>query len=537
MPHADVRTRTHFALLAGSLLLGAVTHAAITETVRFYPDDPIERMPPPLPVKHALKRSINGTYDFLLNSIKPPRETSAGKPCPAEAVNTLGDVPDSDWYTNRHYRRRMSIEELRKGPTRGHEPVMPLEVTAAKTEGVTPGFNIRDAAGRKYLIKFDPVSNPEMASAADVIGSKFFYAFGYNVPENYIVNFRRDQLKVAPEAKITDVDGARRPMEQHDLDLVLKLVAPNRDGSYRGMASFIIPGDVIGPFRYYGTRTDDPNDVVPHENRRDLRGLYVFAAWLQHTDAKGGNSLDSIVEENGIPRIKHYLIDFGASLGSDSDAAKNPKLGQEYFIDWKPGLVQALTLGLYAPPWQRRQFGAPSPAAGNFSATLFDPDHWKTNYPNAAFVNRLPDDEFWAAKQVVSFRPDEIRAMVDAGQFSSGETAAYITRVLIERQHKIGSTLLGKVLPLERFAVRDGRLAFEDVAAVYGYAPPRNYSVQWFRFDNKTGVKTPLPGETSFQIPSRNSEYYAADISAGDTRKAVTVYLRGDKVVGIDRRW
>ena len=29
-----------------------------------------------------------------------------------------------------------------------------------------------------------------MASAADVISSKFLYALGYNVPENYIVRFR-----------------------------------------------------------------------------------------------------------------------------------------------------------------------------------------------------------------------------------------------------------------------------------------------------------------------------------------------------------
>ena len=63
----------------------------------------------------------------------------------------------------------------------------PWKVVAAKNEGITPGLTIQDSHGRKYVLKFDPKTNPEMASAADVIGCKFFYALGYNAPEDRIL--------------------------------------------------------------------------------------------------------------------------------------------------------------------------------------------------------------------------------------------------------------------------------------------------------------------------------------------------------------
>ena len=528
------------ALACSGLLIGARNApSAAPARLHFYPDDPITREPPPLPVDRASVQSIDAFYDFMVNSLGSPRDQAPhDHPRPAQNVNTLGEVPDGDWYTNRNYFHPMSIEQLRRGPDEGNAPVLPLQVTGAKTQGVTPGFNIKDAKGRRYLIKFDPPSNPEMATACDVIGSKFFYAFGYNVPQNYLINFRRDQLTVAPSARLTDLDGVKRAMDEHDLDVVLRKVPHRADGSFRGMASFIIPGKVIGSFKYVLTRPDDPNDIYLHENHRELRGLYVFAAWLQHTDVKATNSLDSIQTIDGIPRVRHYLIDFGAILGSDSDAPKDPKLGHAYFLNWGGGLTQMLSLGLAVPAWERTDFDT-LPAVGNFVAEPFDPRHWTSNYPNPAFLNRLPDDDFWAARQVVSFRPEQIRAMVETGGYTNPEAASYITRALLERQHKIGVALLTEVLPLDRFAVRDGGLTFQDVAAEYGYGPQKTYRVSWFAFDNNTGATTPIVNASTLTVPAQSqSEYVMALIQdSSQPRKTVKVYIRQNRIVGVQRTW
>src|SRR5262249_42656218 len=139
-----------------------------------------------------------------------------------------------------------------------------------------------------------------------------------------------------------------------------------------------------------GVRRDDPNDLVPHEDRRDQRGLYVFAAWLNDTDMKPTNTLDTIVSENGVRFIRHYQFDFGNSLGSDGDAPKDPRLGHEFVLPTPPAaLGQIISLGVLPAPWEHASFPK-LPAIGNFESVLFEADDWKPNYPNPAFMRRRP---------------------------------------------------------------------------------------------------------------------------------------------------
>lgn len=322
----------------------------------FYPDDPVWREPRPLPVNKILGRKLSDYYDFFWHTFATPGEKQPKRrnPIPARGVNTLGEVPDGAWYENRHGRTRMTLDQLRRGPDQDRPPSKnePWKVVSAKTEGVTPGFNIEDSRGERYMVKVDPRDFPEMATAADVIGAKFFYALGYHVPENYVIKFERRQLVVAPSAMLTDALGKRRSMHERDVDEILLQVPRDSVGQYRAVASRYLKGKWLGPFRFHGTRSDDPNDIVPHEHRRDLRGLFVFSAWFGHNDVKSLNNLDFLVEEDGISYVRHHLIDFGAAFGSDSFTAKSPRAGNQYLFQFRPSVVQILTLGLYVPRWK-----------------------------------------------------------------------------------------------------------------------------------------------------------------------------------------
>jgi hypothetical protein len=181
--------------------------------------------------------------------VTPRREGKAARqgPQPALDINTLGEIPDNAWYTNRHAFRRMSIPELQRGPGNSAPPdsSQKWRVTAAKSNGITPGFVIVDARGNRYLLKFDPPEYPEMCSAADVIGSKLFYALGYSTPENYIVNFRREQLQIGDGVTYRHPSGKKIPLTAHIIDELLRVQPKSPEGTYRALASRWLDGEVL----------------------------------------------------------------------------------------------------------------------------------------------------------------------------------------------------------------------------------------------------------------------------------------------------
>ncbi|MDQ3421274.1 MAG: hypothetical protein M3541_21305, partial [Acidobacteriota bacterium] len=183
---------------------------------KFYRDDPLWRDPETQDASAAKPVATSQQYDFIENTFLDAGDDDGRR---AVNLNTVDQVPDSSWFTNRIGRDRWTTEQLVRGPNvEGGPAPGPWTIVGAKSEGITPGLTIRDSAGDTYFIKFDPPGNPEMASGAEVISTKFFYAFGYHTPENYLATLRRDSLVIGDSAVVADADGKRHAIEERDLD-------------------------------------------------------------------------------------------------------------------------------------------------------------------------------------------------------------------------------------------------------------------------------------------------------------------------------
>lgn len=460
----------------------------------FYADDPLTEDPDRAPIPVPEEHEASDYYDVFENLFLEP---GVPEPLPASNVNTVGEVPDSSWFTNRHGRSRMSVEELARGPDTTGGPAPGTWTIVGRTgAGVTPKFTIEDSRGDVYVVKFDPMSNPEMASAAEVISTKFFHAFGYHVPENYIVEFDPEQLEIEPGVTFRDDTGIRRPITDAVVERWLDDVPRSPDDGVRALASLLLEGSPLGPFFFYGTRPDDPNDVFPHELRRELRGMKVFAAWLNHDDSRSVNTLDMYVGPEGEGHVRHNLIDFGSTLGSASLFAQKRRAGNEYFFEADRFFKGIYTFGFWVRDWVTVEY-PDYPSVGHFESDFFQPERWKSEYPNPAFLRMDDADAFWAARIVARFTDEDVRALVQEGGLSDPEAEDYLYRTLLKRRDKIVAHWLTRTNPLDAFSVGPGgRLTWENAAVRAGLeAGEESYRVRWYALDNDSAVASPVGDE------------------------------------------
>jgi hypothetical protein len=480
-----------------------------------------------------------------------------------EALNVtrFDDVVNSAWFEHRNGRRQISPEQVARGAaTRGPDTGNTLTVIGGKSGGISPGFTVRDARGDTFLFKFDPKGNPQLASAAGVISSRFFWAAGYHTPEDCIVVFDIAQLAL-DEGAVIETAFDERPMTKDDIYLVLDETDALPDGRYLALASKYVPGRPLGPFFFSGVRDDDPNDWYRHEFRRELRGLYVISSWLNHVDMRFANTMDVFIDPPGY--VRHYLIDFAATLGSGTIRSHRPREGSEYNFDIWATLGRVLTFGFLEVGWEDQSYEELHPTIGWIPVESFDPANWKPNWPNEAFNKRTPRDGYWGAKLVGSFSNEQIAAAVGAGRLPE-EAAEALTDILIRRRDKVVSHWYAQVTPVENVETTvylDAdparlELSFEDLGLNSGVWKSGETTYFWHFDDPASGTRSGgegAAGSGDRQViglalrrlppvaPSAENDFAILRLVAsreGVTNREATVYLRWDgrgyRVVGLE---
>jgi hypothetical protein len=402
-------------------------------------------------------------WDGADNLVFRPLSETLGVVADGESVdvNSMDEVPDSSWFTNRIGVRPMPAEQVALGAC---TPPLLLDGTTAadgtwvidkgKGDGSTDGFRVAVPGHGKYLFKADDGDTPEHASAAQSVGARVYYAAGYKTTCEQVVYFRRAALKLTPGLRWKHNFGDEEAFGEKQLDAVLGHCA-RRGDLIRMQASAWIVGANLGGFPYQGTRADDANDVVPHEDRRELRAKRVVNAWIDRFDDRRGNTLDLWVPArpgvaDGSPgHVEHYQMDTSEALGSEWNWNEiSRRLGYAYVFDWGELATNFVTLGTRVNTWDTVQKVRGKELFAYFNVSDFVPDAWKDEYPIAAFSRMTERDAAWMARILARFTPETVRTIAGAAAFTDPADTTYLVDVLEGRLQKILERYLTRLSPI-----------------------------------------------------------------------------------------
>jgi hypothetical protein len=411
-------------------------------------------------------------------------------------VNSLDEVPDSSWFTNRIGINALTPEELAMNACSSEQLLDPEQakpgswvIDKGKGKGSTPGFRINVAGKGKYLVKVEGVGLPERQVAATIIGEAVFWAAGYNASCEQALWVHPSIFKLMPGLRATKGNfGDEYAFDQAALDEMLAK-STHKGDLVRMSASAWVPGYNLGQFRYAGTRSDDPNDIIPHEDRRELRGARLLAAWIDHFDSREGNSLDTWIADNkDVPdsspgHVVHYQIGTSAALGSTwgwvADAPwtdrVSRRLGYAYVLDGGALAADFFSLGIPTRTWDVNHPAKGHELFGYMNVEDFNPETWKNEYPNIAFSRMSERDGAWMARILARFTPELVATLAGMAKLSDPANTKYLAAVLEGRLERILDRYLLRLSPLANLKVDGDKLCGVDVAEQRSVRDPSRF--------------------------------------------------------------
>ncbi|MBD3235083.1 MAG: hypothetical protein GF330_00065 [Candidatus Eisenbacteria bacterium] len=435
-PH-QARLALHGFLLLAILAIPAMlgTSARAGAPLRFAPDAPLVRAIDDTSAIAEPDRSDWNMNRWLVDAHgRTPLDDllALHTPRPAQDINALDRVPACSWFRPRNGQRRLSTQEIARGNApRALIARGPLDVLAGRCDGREPFLLIRDAGGDRWILEFDRPDHPLLATGAAIVAARLLHAAGYHVLPARILTIDPADLTLSDAARAIGLRGGEGTLEQDALDRLLLRLAD--EGRVRVAASRLPAGERKGGFRDRGTRSDDPNDRIPHEDRRALRGLLPLIAWLDHPGLRPSRTLDLYLSSGRY--LRHYLVGLSATLGCLEHMRAEP-------------------------------------GAASAESFAFDAAHWLPPDPFRPFTQMGHADLYWGLSLLLSFDEAQIRAAVSAAEFPP-ELEARVAHQLLMRWQTIGRAYLERINGAGSFRVREEgagrwRLLCDDLGVAAG---------------------------------------------------------------------
>jgi hypothetical protein len=457
-----VRARWPLALLVAALLAACTGYRPARFAARPPVSDARDEGPIPVPSWRWVPEPVYLSEVYLH---RPLRETLDLSPRPEAAdVNAMDDVARSSWFAP----RQLDIGAMARGPDSSGPPLPPFTVIAESPMTLAGGaFSIVDSRGFKFEILIDPADRPEMRTATAAIAARLFWALGYGTLPTFILRARAEDFWRS-EGSATDVPA------------ILKSGSAPLLGYYRIAAVGWPPGVLLGYAPESGTRGDDPNDIIPHENRRTMRALAVFANWLALDGLGPAKTVDRYVGPPGEGHVVHFVVGLDEALGAANVVrASDPPPA----VGGGSPLTRLLTLGLFPNP-RPRATQIDFPAVGELPLDV-DPAAYFPSLPWEPAERLSGPDGYWAAKRMLSLSSTHVALAIAAGSISDPRAQRAIQVALEARRRKVASYWFGRVTPLELVSVIGSKVLLRDEAVQQGLAPPNvtDYRVNFLTSD------------------------------------------------------
>jgi len=481
-------------------------------------DVPVDKAPAPMWVSTDWEAIAGLFFRPVLRALKVEKFQ------PSVNVNSMDTVPDSTWFRTKAL---PSPAAMGRGACDGvPKPKAPFMLRLLREN--PSAVQVTDANGKNWIFRVDETLQPERASTSSIVISRVLHGLGYNTACVMPAMVARKEFD---ESQVLSFDKRGAPQAYDDMQLVDFLAEGYRVSEHVRVRAILEPdGNYLGGWALAGERPDDPNDAIPHELRRDLRGLKFVAAWLGWVFPPPEGTADFFQSDQ---LVHHFFLDPHGGLGlavPDVPSEFNESIGTTYVFDAADIGVNLFTFGAVRRPPKR---SPPHPDAenfGNYPTLDFELKKWKPLFPVEAWVQARPADLAWMARITADWTPEHIARIVDAAELDDPATAAVLKRSIWRRLKTAQFEAFERAGPFGLPTLVDNVLRWRsyhlgDSAYVSAYSVTRDAPVQVIALGH------------SLVLPSLTDDYLVIDIAKEEGAPAMRVHLASDpwRIVGVER--